>query len=129
MQNTKNSKKVQGAETSEQLQEKFNIATRELFQEADSSDFRKTIDNLLTGWLSSDLTDLTNRLERGNIYNLFNTLSIHFEKTGLLNEANNKAPYPLELYKEILWTDLKTCKERFDEVLGAYIQSDLADDN
>lgn len=129
MQNTKNSKEVQSTVTAQQLQEQFNIATRELFQEADSSDFRKTINDLLSGWISSDLTDLTNRLERGNIYDFFTMLSIHFEKTGLIHNENIKASFPLELYEEIFWTDLKTCKERFDEVIGAYIQSDLADDN
>ena len=129
MRQSKNSKEVQGTGTAQQLHEQFNIATRELFQEADSSCFRKTINNLLSGWLSSDLTDLTDRLERVNIYDFFSMLSTHFEKTGLISDANMKETFPIELYEEILWTDLKTCKERFNEVAVAYIQSDLADNN
>lgn len=130
MQNSKNSKEVPGTGIAQQkLQEQFNIATKELFNYSDYPEFRETINNLLTGWLSTDHIENTTKEERVNIYTFFSELLIHIDKTSLIYEKDNNSIFPLELYEKLLFIDFKTCKSIFEEVVDGFINSGLADNN
>lgn len=123
MQNTKNSKEVQGTElTKEQMNEQFNIATKELLLSIDLDFIQSTYEHLILAWIGSENLDSENRTQRSNIY-YFNRNFLR-----ILSEASNGTK-DVNLFTEFIdgW-DLMSAKERIYEVYDGFLCSDESDD-
>ncbi|WP_310560884.1 hypothetical protein [Flavobacterium sp.] len=123
MQKEKNSKEAQGVGTAqEQMNEQFNIATKELLLFIDLDFIQPTYEYLILAWIGSENLDSDTKTERSNIY-YFNRTFLRF-----LSEAS-KGPENRNLFTEFIdgW-DLNNAKERFYEVYDGFLCSDESDD-
>ena len=123
MQNTKNSKEVQCTGTAqEQMNEQFNIATKELHFAIDLDSIQTIYENLIYAWIGSQNCDLLNTNQRANIY-FFNR-----ELLKLLRESASETK-DINLFTEFFegWC-LKTAKNYFYEVYEGFLFSDESDD-
>lgn len=135
MQTEKRSKAVQGIElTKEQMNEQFNIATKELFSWFSYDEIKPSIDNLLLGWIGSDLFELEKKPERVTTLDFFNKLLLYFQKidSEYISIADSKE-IKIEWFNEFLTSNFdhnyKDIKKYFKLTLRCFLEDDISDDN
>lgn len=130
MQNSKNSKEVQGTGTAqEQLQQKCNVATKELLQIFTyKNGAKQSLQNLLLGWVGNEPIENTSQQERFDTFGFFLQLSNHLEDMDSKNVAHSDYEIPIETYSIFLQSDRKKTNGYFDNVINSFLLSELAND-
>lgn len=130
MQNTRNSKEVQGTGTAqEQLRQKCNVATKELLQIFTyKNGAKQSIQNVLLGWVGNEYIENTSQQERFDTLGFFLQLSNHLEDLDSKNLAYSDYEIPIETYSIFLQSDRKTTNAYFEEVMNSFLLSELAND-
>lgn len=141
MQNTENSKEVQGTEIAqEQLSVIYTNATKNLFSSIGLDDIKQCFQSLLTAWIKSEFIFNVQPEERGEIYFFYAELTNHLEKIHEEFEALEKLPFktkntssdkniPFELYQELSnrLENFKKSKTCFYTVFKEYLKTEDAD--
>lgn len=131
MQNeSQNSKEVQGTGTAqEQLQQKCNVATKELLQIFSyKNGAKQSLQNVLLGWVGNEPIENTSQQERFETFSFFLQLSNHLEDMDGKNVAFSDYQIPIETYSVFLQSDRKTTNGYFEEVMNSFLLSELAND-
>lgn len=131
MQNeSQNSKEVQGTGTAqEQLQQKCNVATKELLQIFSyKNGAKQSLQNVLLGWVGNEPIENTSQQDRFDTFYFFLQLSNHLEDLDSKNVAYSDYEIPIETYSIFLQSDRKTTNGYFDDVMNSFLLSELAND-
>lgn len=135
MQTERTSKKVQGTElTKEQMNEQFNIATKELFSQFSYEDIKPSIDNLLLGWIGSDFFELRYSSKKGvEIFDFFNKLLIFVQKAELKYDLAEKEEVSIswgyDFFNSTFDQNYKDVKKYFKLTLLYFLENEFSDDN
>ncbi|WP_310559460.1 hypothetical protein [Flavobacterium sp.] len=130
MQNSKISKEVQGTGTAqEQLQQKCNVATKELLEIFSYKNGAKpSIQNVLLGWVGNEPIENTLQQKRFDTFAFFLQLSNHLEEMDSKNIAYSDYVIPIETYSIFLQSERKKTNLYFEEVMNSFLLSELAND-
>lgn len=128
MQNTKISKEVQGTGTAqEQLQQKCNVATKELLEIFTyKNGAKQSLENVLLGWVGNEPIGNTLQQKRFDTFDFFLKLSNHLEDMDSKNVAHSDYEIPIEAYSIFLQSDRKRINSYFEEVMNSFLWSELA---
>lgn len=131
MQNeSQNSKEVQGTGIAqEQLQQKCNVATKELLEIFTyKNGVKQSLQNVLLGWVGNDPIENTSQQERFDTFGFFLQLSNHLEDMDSKKATFDKYEIPIESYSFFLQSDRKKINSYFEEVMNSFLFSELAND-
>ncbi len=129
MQNSKNSKEVQGTATAQQ--EQFNIANNKLFSYFGYSNIKKQTNNLLLGLVRSENFYLCSDQSRVAIFDFFIKSSIFLERAEKeFISLEKEVPFYLlnEIVNSTIAHDYKSVKKHFKETTNFFLDTDFAND-
>lgn len=127
----KKSERVQSTElTKEQINEQFNIATKQLFTWFSYDEIKPSIDNLLLGWIGSSYFELKES-NAVKIFDFFNKSTLFFRLAD--NSINSTNEINIEFFNDIMHSnfehDYKSVKKYFKHTLNFFLEENIADDN
>ncbi|MBC7493781.1 MAG: hypothetical protein H7221_02150 [Flavobacterium sp.] len=123
MQNTKNSKEVQGTGTAqEQMLFEFNSATKELFTNFELDFIKPNYEVMIYGWIYSENCNASFPNERADIY-FFNRQFLEF-----LTEVSTGTSDVKTFINFVDGWDLESSIKRLFEVYDGYLHGEDADD-
>lgn len=131
MRNSNNSKEAQGVVTAQELQEQFNVATKEFLTWFSLTDLKKSVDELLIGWVGSDYFELKNSAKHAaKTLDFFSKLQ---EFLAIAEKEKNSKEVNVLLVSKIMNTrfdhNYKKSKKYFKYTLKYFLESENANDS